>query len=313
MELFSELKNDNMQKITAAINKSIAKHTPITKHELNSFYLLSSAEEVLLTSMLQQQDHQYAPRLNASIPVIPTKLELQWLTDMLNDPRSSLFLPDELKQKLRTEAAVPSSWLQQYWQNNTINTESLPLNPQYSDIFRKCYTSLADKKYVYYESHDDYGRNYQGEAAPFKLEYDLCSNTFNFIMWNPEKSWTFKSNVATITKLEILDKNVPQEVFEQAENYVQHMQQSEQTIRLQINTKKNNALKRCILLFSTYEKTLHQLTDDIVQIDILHRDHFDKKEIVQYILSLGSAVTVLQPTELKEEIIAYLQEAYTRK
>lgn len=314
MELFSELKNDSMQQLITAINKNITDKKTITTQDFNDFYLFSAADSLLDSLLIKNADRTYTPILNTSVPVMLTKLEQQWLNDLLNDNLSSLFLTEELRKKLQSEHnQVPFSWIKQYWHNNQSNDNSSLEAAQFKQIFQNCLSALQQKKYVYYESYDDYGRKYQGEAAPFKIEYDMCSNIFNFIMWNPDKCWTFKSNIAAITKLQILGQTVPNEVHMQAQAYVEAMQTNTPPIILQLKTNKNNALERCILLFSTYEKNIHILDEQTIQLEIMHRDHFDKKEILQYILSLGSAVTVISPQTLKQEIITCVQEAYTRK
>ena len=314
MELFSELKNDCMQQLITVINKNITDQKTITTQDFSDFHLFSAADSLLESLLFKNNDRTYTPIVSTSVPVILTKLEQQWLNDLLNDNLSSLFLTEELRKKIQSKNNLKtSSWIKQSWHNNQPNYNFSRETAEFKQIFQNCLTALQQKKYVYYESYDDYGLKYQGEAAPFKIEYDMCSNIFNFIMWNPDKCWTFKSNIATITKLQVLSQTMPDKVYMQAQAYVEAMQINTPPIVLQLKTNKNNALERCILLFSTYEKNIHILDEQTIQLEIMHRDHFDKKEILQYILSLGSAVTVISPQTLKQEIITCIQEAYTRQ
>lgn len=65
-------------------------------------------------------------------------------------------------------------------------------------------------------------------------------------------------------------------------------------------------------LFAEYDKELSRAEDGIFYLKIYHRDHFDKAEITQYILSLGSSVVVMKPEKLRTEIIETIKDSFTR-
>lgn len=323
MELFNEVKNSSITKIITAFNNSIRTNSPVNRtkleKEMQSIYekIVSDIESDVIDRLFiptSGNKNELLPRISTPIPILPTTVETEWLTEMLNDPRINGMLSVELKSKLT--AAIPHDnstvfWKQMNWNNHEIPSHSYYMEDEYIKIFRCCYDALLQQKLVYYESFDEYGRKYKGTAAPYKLEYSITSNSFNFIMWNEEKKWTFKSNIATITRLDILDEPIPNEVFSKAEAYVEDMRKDDNAIILSL-TDKNNALSRCFQLFTSYDKQISTEDNGTFLITIYHRSHFDEEEILQSILSLGSSVTVISPAYFREKVICCIQESYSR-
>ena len=130
-------------------------------------------------------------------------------------------------------------------------------------------------------------------------------------MWNEIKNWTFKSNFKTITKLEILPKFFSEDITVRADKYVELLNTSSVKIVLKIKSNDRNVLERCFYMFAYFDKEISK-TDNGFKFELSHRDHFDKEEIEQYILSLGSGVTVIEPESLRSNIIEKINSSFNR-
>ena len=109
MEIFSEIKNSSVRIIIQAINNYFTNNTPIYEEELikklrgNLLLRASDAETMLLKQLFHKSKTTpvvLEPRVKSCIPIIPTALELQWLYELVNDPRMSGFLDPNLRSKL---------------------------------------------------------------------------------------------------------------------------------------------------------------------------------------------------------------------
>lgn len=147
---------------------------------------------------------------------------------------------------------------------------------------------------------------------PYKIEYCANTNSFNFIMWNEAKQWTFKSDFATITILRLLPQSFDNSQLRHADDYVERLKTESEPIVLQFDAAQYNVFERCFNIFSNYDKEISRFDEDTYQLKIFARDHFDNAEIVQNILSLGSSIVVSSPQNLRQQIIAAIQESFTR-
>ena len=93
---------------------------------------------------------------------------------------------------------------------------------------------------------------------------------------------------------------------------MQNIKNEAEPIILKLNAAQYNVFERCFNIFSNYDKEISRLDKTSYQLKIYAREHFDKAEIVQNILSLGSSIVVLAPQNLRQQIIAAIQESFTR-
>lgn len=321
MELFNELKNKSLESLIDIINNYVQAPVPIRKSYLENLLrnntMLTNDEKNLIEALftVNQKDNLLVPTINSPIPVQPTTVELEWLAEVLNDKRLNGILSNELRKKLQkailTQPLPQNSIRQISWNKELDKTDACFSSEQYISLFQTAIKALETHQYIYYESHDIYGRQYSGEAIPYKIEYCAGTNDFNFIMWNEIKNWTFKSNFKTITKLEILPKVFSEDIIVRADKYVEKMKTSSEKIVLKIKSNDRNVLERCFYMFAYFDKEISK-TDNGFKFELSHRDHFDKEEIEHYILSLGSGVTVIEPESLRSNIIEKINSSFNR-
>lgn len=323
MELFNELKNNSLQAAVKAINTIHLTNQPISKPELEKRITNNSSpspQEQRLINALFVADaadkNLLRPVAAKAVPIIPTMLEMKWLKEMLHDPRIDCLISASLKEKL-LQAMPQDGNSERHWQQSNWNIPIQIDKPcfssaAYQEKFKTALEALNSKHYVYYESYDIYGNEYKGEAVPYKIEYCANTNSFNFIMWNEAKQWTFKSDFATITKLRLLPQCFDNSQLSHADDYVERLKTNSEPIVLQFDATQYNVFERCFNIFSNYDKEISRFDEDTYQLKIFARDHFDNAEIVQNILSLGSSIVVSSPQKLRQQIIAAIQESFTR-
>lgn len=323
MELFNDLKNNSLQAAVKAINTIHLTNQPISKPALEKLITnnssLSPQEQQLMDTLFvadAANKNMLRPFAAQAVPVIPTVLEMKWLTEILHDPRIDCFLSASLKEKL-LQAIPQEGSSEQHWQQSNWNIPIQIDKPcfssaAYQEKFKTALEALNSKHYVYYESYDIYGNEYKGEAVPYKIEFCANTKSFNFIMWNEEKQWTFKSDFATITILRLLPQSFDNSQLRHADDYVDRLKTNSEPIVLQFDAAQYNVLERCFNIFSSYDKEIIYFKEDTYQLKIFARDHFDNAEIVQNILSLGSSIVVSSPQKLRQQIIAAIQESFTR-
>lgn len=323
MELFNELKNNSLQAAVKAINTIHLTNQPISKPGLEKLITNNSSpspQEQRLINALFVADaadkNLLRPVAAKAVPIIPTMLEMKWLKEMLHDPRIDCLISASLKEKL-LQAMPQDVNSERHWQQSNWNIPIQIDNPcfssaAYQEKFKTALEALNSKHYVYYESYDIYGNEYKGEAVPYKIEYCANTNSFNFIMWNEEKQWTFKSDFTTITKLRLLPQCFDNSQLRHADDYVERLKTKSEPIVLQFDAAQYNVFERCFNIFSNYDKEISRFDEDTYQLKIFARDHFDNAEIVQNILSLGSSIVVSSPQKLRQQIIAAIQESFTR-
>ena len=185
MELFNELKNKSLESLIDIINNYVQTPVPIRKSYLENLLrnntMLTNDEKNLIEALftVNQKDNLLVPTINSPIPVQPTTVELEWLVEVLNDKRLNGILSNELRKKLQkailTQPLPQNSIRQISWNKELDKTDACFSSEQYISLFQTAIKALEAHQYIYYESHDIYGRQYSGEAIPYKIEY--CAGT----------------------------------------------------------------------------------------------------------------------------------------
>ena len=232
---------------------------------------------------------------------------------MLDDKEYSFLLPSKLHKKIRDRLkdiepliVYPYAWRRLH--SNTLDSHTRA-------ILIKYIQALTNQKQIYYEDEGLTGVLYQRKASPNYLEYDLAKNKYNLILWDSDNQCVIRLNAAKLHNIKILnDEPVPYDIFEKVEKfYEQH--KTFFKIKLKNNT---NAVERCFQIFSNYDKDAFAYNEDengegldTYELKIWYYD-FDRQEIIEKILSLGSSITVLEPEDLRKEIIDILKKAYKK-
>ena len=315
MKLFDETKNHFFQFLCQLINE-IHSGCNYTKndilHRLQQVPEFSSAVDLSEeTAIIQHLFHfndkdQYAELfIDEPVPCMPSNLELSWLKTMLEDDSCTFLLSDKLHRKMEERLKnVPALIPKGYWKKIHDYGDDTTSEPMKSYL-RIILQAFRQQKQIHYINKDAQAYLHEDTVAPCRLEYDLAADKYRLIIWNSAENRAVKINMANLQALSLTQIPFPPDLTQKLNDfYAAH--QTTITLRL-IN--KVNAVERCFALFAAYDKesivdeTLHTYTLKITGYD------FDRGELRDKILSLGSAVTVIEPSELRQEIISCLQTA----
>ncbi|WP_333686201.1 WYL domain-containing protein [Mitsuokella jalaludinii] len=258
---------------------------------------LERANALIDTLFLFQPDGSACRFLDNGIAARVTTAELVWLRAMLEDPGAAFLLPDNLREKLRqTLAAVPEWPRKTIWQTvQEQGDDRTALQGRLAIIWQ----ALREKRQLAYANRDSRGQLHEGICSPCRLEYDAAANCYYLIIWQPDEARAIKMRVARLASVQCLDAPIPAGTEEAFHHFLADRRQSV-TLRIE----------RSFMMFASYDKEAsYDEEADTYTIQLYYYD-FDRREILQQILSLGAAVTVLAPADMREAIIERLQAAW---
>lgn len=266
--------------------------------------IISLYENQQLTAQIKKESCANL-RIELPVPVVPTDTELPFLKYMLTDETANFLLPTNIREKLLAmmkNVSIPN--LKEHYDilrpaNSDTTDEKL------RNILHSFWLALCKGKIVYYENMASNGILYKGEVYPIRIEYDAALNLYFFIVWNEKENRAIKMSANNVQKITLLDKTVPADLKKLFHNY---LKQHRYSFTLKIE-KKNNAVERCFTLFASYDK--EAIYDEATEDYTLEIDYydFDYSTVVEAVLSLGSAATVIAPNKMRSDIIQKIQSA----
>lgn len=262
------------------------------------------AEQLLDTIFVFGEDGIARLFLAAPVPCRASLNELIWLKAMLQDKKAAFLLPTPLRAKLLKRLQdVPELDLSSIWQ---VIQERGDVPEELQDKLAKIWHALQAHKQLGYTNRDRQGRLHQGTCFPCRLEYDAAGNRFHLIAWNAEERRALKMKLVNLQEVHCLQAVVPAHT---EEDFQQFLQEKRRSVTLRIS-RKNNAVERCFLLFAPYDKeSIYDEDSDTYTMKVYYYD-FDQQEVLQQIISLGAAATVLEPEVMRNRIIERLQKAW---
>ncbi len=247
------------------------------------------------------------PFYEALVPSLPSDDERLWLKTMLLDENVAFLLPDTLREKLLARLAdTPDFSLAGVWEKRQAkgdNPAEEPLKGRLSLIWK----ALRENKKLRYVNIDKSGTRHENTFAPCRLEYDAAMNRFFLIVWAEAENRAVKINIHRLETLEIANKKIPSDTEVKFMDFLS-TRKSEITFRL-VDKKNTHAFDRCYSLFSAYDKEACAEEENIYTIKVYFQD-FDRREIIARLLSLGSVAIVLEPEDIRTEIIERLKQAW---
>lgn len=268
-------------------------------------------EKELLHTIFEYESSTDPVRLrlehSATIPFLPTQLELSWLKNMLEDTQAAFLLSPKLHKKLQQQLKdIPLLHTNEHWKKLRRTEDDTTAEPLQHHL-RTLQQALCQNVQIRYINRDATGQIHKGTAIPYRLEYDLSDDKYRLIIWNNEQNRAIKVTLANLIELQLSQEKIPADVYISITKFYETRKTS-LTLRL---TPKANAVERCFFLFSPYDKDtwLDGENDFLFRISFYD---FDRQEIIDKILSLGAAVTVLEPVDIRKEIIEKLQAAYQK-
>lgn len=265
---------------------------------------LERANELLDTIFLFHPDGYACLFLDKHIAPRATTAELIWLRTMLDDEKAAFLLPSPLRKKLRTKLADIPRWpIDHIWQTlQEQGDDRIALQQRLAIIWQ----ALREKRQLAYSNRDAKGQLHEGVCSPCRLEYDAAANRFYLIVWQREEARAIKMRVASLESIRCLEAPISAETESAFQSFLSSRRKS---VTLHIE-RQNNAVERSFMMFASYDKEAsYDEETDTYTMQLYYYD-FDRHEILQQILSLGAAATVLEPDDMREAIIERLQAAW---
>ena len=247
------------------------------------------------------------PFYEAPVPSLPSDDERLWLKTMLLDESVAFLLPDALREKLLARLTdTPAFSLAGVWEKRQAKGDD-PAREPLKGRLSLIWNALWEKKKLRYVNIDKSGVRHENTLAPCRLEYDAAMNRFFLIVWDEAEDRAVKINIHRLETLEISKEPIPSGT---EEKFMGFLSRRKSEVAFRLTDKKNTgAFDRCYSLFSAYDKEACAEEENVYTIKVYYQD-FDRREIISRLLSLGPAAVVLEPEDIRAEIIERLKEAW---
>ena len=222
----------------------------------------------------------------------------------LQIPEAQLFLEPALWERLAALCAgtpAPPS-VQRYAPAG----EPLPQHPG-PEGFRTLLKAAQRRwliRYTYY-SRDHQTIPRQAEALPWKLEYSAYDRRWWVILYDPGQSRTIKARLDNLEEIRLLGPSGVEDG--EVEAAMDRLLEPEPVV-LEVR-RTRGTLERCFLVLENqlFERT-RQVSEDCFYVSFRYY-RFDRSEILRRLLYLGPGVRLISPPDLRQALIALLDQA----
>lgn len=316
MQIFSEYKNSFIVKTIELVNR-INAGEQFNKKSIVSFMqdecandplageayieaLLNNDEEIALNIFKFDDEGHAELQIPKGIEVLPAKVELVWLWNMVRQENAALFLGDRLCRKLLQDDDLNAIDKPDFSRFVDIpNRKWLPRffdDEGYCERFELIMQAILHENPISFVNHDRAGRVHKTDCAyPLGIEYSILDGLFRVSLWLPDDDRPIKANLERLTKVHVL----PESFNAMAIAKVLELRKAKEPIVVSI-TNNRNSIERAAWLFSSYERKT-RFTEDKFIVEIYHY-LFDEEELIQNILSFGIDAYVLSPKHIQLEV-----------
>lgn len=295
-----------------ALHEEILKAFPPDSDSQNAGDLLfSQRDENAVLDMLFDFDSASEKavanaRVNLPIPTVFSQLERRWMKSFLLDEQAQFLLSQELRKKLLGNLENVGPLPLELWEKKQAVGDDAASEPLKS-FLRVIWQALREKRKIEYRNLTAGGVLREDVAAPCRLEYNVAMNRYYVIVWNYQEKRAIKILVSRLQSVKLTDLKVSEELLTKTFPRFLKSRQCSVTLKL---LDKNNALDRCLNLFASYDKEEAYIADDgSCHLKIVFYE-FDRAEVKEKILTLGSAAIVIEPLDLRDDIVSVLQDVY---
>lgn len=297
--LFDETKNSLFRLLCRIVNEIVAGGKFTRKDILRRIFALpefiyleapeQAREEKIVDALFNFDRDGFAivpSTKKFSLP--PSDAELSWLRAVLADEELNFLLPDAFRKKLLERLKnFPPLFEKKSWRPLRAESKS-DLGKNLPVVLSVIVEALRRRRKIFVDGQI---------VSPCRLEYDLAANKYFVIVWLDEARTIKKLPAESLGAIKLSDEQIPADADARLENfYSAHV--AEVSLDVQ-NTR--NAVERCFALFSSFDKKA-RLQDDGGCFLTISYSPTDEDEILEKILSLGAAVTVVAPENLRERL-----------
>lgn len=215
--------------------------------------------------------------------------ELNWLRAVLADEETAFLLPTALREKLLSRLKeFPPLHEKVFWRKLRV-AQDTSAGEKFFGKLTVIVEALRSRRKIFCDDK---------LLTPCRLEYDLAADKYFLVVWREDSRAAEKIFVETLGALALSEEFVPPEGDELLKKfYAENV--AEVSLKV-LNTR--NAVERCFALFGSFDKNA-RFQDDGTYFLTVKYCLVDEEEIFEKILSLGSAVTVVEPKSFRDRII----------
>lgn len=333
MNLFNQYKNKDFIYITNYINSCINDDSlALTPEQLKNDLLTDSKNntfkefiDALLNKnpdglnpmhpnadLLFMSDDKMMPIRENYIPIRTSFAERAWLYYILQDSKTSLFLDEEVRNKLIKSLDKGLSYpiSDSYIDIRHFSNQSKAFfNKEVIKCFKKITLAISEHRYVKLTNKSFSGRIYENQTLiPYKFEYSPQFDSFSLSAYPLDTKRPVKMNLSNISNVTVGD-NIPNydKFIKSFEQMLIEMKEKDPII-IEISDEKNG-YDRCSYKFSSFDKVCYENENNKLIMNIYYY-RFQKDEILRNLLFLGPVVKIISPTSIIKEYINLLKECY---
>lgn len=282
-------------------NKRIVKEK-MTQIQNTSFYFTDKEAENI-KSIFTFSDSDYALKIKMFLPL--SRLEIQWMYNILSHPLAQCFLTDEeiteLKGSLEDEGLFDVNVVMIYDQFRL--PENKPQDARFCEIVRCIFSAIRDNRKIKVEYVSQNGNPSNNEYLPSYVEYSKRDNKFRIRAVRGDGKVT-TLNVERILNVTILDEHF--DPIKIKKDIDKHIADNTKELIVYFNETKNIP-SRILTEFSCFKKRCMKWGEGRYRMTLSYDDE-DKREHLIRLLSYGPYVTVSEDSgEVRSELIGRLK------
>lgn len=271
----------------------------LTEKEMNRIASEEAFDESVLSLIpaIKQQDWQLIDE-NLETPIIHkptmpmTDLEERWLKTILLDPRIALFLIPSKELNDIEPLFYPDDVVcfDRYLDGDKYT------HPSYIANFHIVMQAIREHRKVQIQYWNNRNQKRWGTFCPVKMEYSDKEDKFRILSAG---KWDLRTvNMGRVIKCELLD-----ETFEIGLELPEH---KKGTLIFKL-TDTRNTLERAMMKFAHYKKQAERIGDNTYRVEMEY-DKDDETDVLIQIMSFGSAIKVIGPKTIKEELSSRIKK-----
>lgn len=321
MELFNEVKNPYYTCVQYILNDmnegKVFGRKEIQEYLDNYTFDPETDDKRLVDYKIQDKlpfiikDGQAHSYINKRVPIRLTTVEIDYLKNMLMDTRGRFLLSKDNLRKLDDKLFNKSmDELHEFYleRNVDANGDDITSEELIQNI-RTIIKAIKENKNIIYTNNAANGKKYDDViCTPYKIMYSNKAKVFQLIAIPNNEKRIILMNISRLSNVNITSDGV---VYSDdiAEELLKEKKNLHEPIILEIEDK-NNSIERCFSMFSCYHREAYIDQNTKKHIMKIFYYTFEEQEIVKDILSLGDAVIVKSPDNVREKVIEKIKKAY---
>lgn len=329
MSLFNEYQNKNFTFLTRYIIGAIDGNfdAQMTPEKIKG--LLVGAEKLTYEDISEELSNQkdtleenavlfcpddngnLLPICNNPLPIRTTMAERAWLYYYLQKPEAKLFLDDETINILNK--ALSHNAMDYPLNDNTfvikeISTEKEKHYSSYNILnFRTFLKAIHEKRYIITDNKALNGTIYKDKKLiPFRFEYSRQTHNMCVSVYDPTEERSIKLNLLKVENTRLGEAVDHYEEYEK--KYLDFLNIKYETVPLTIKISDHyNGFDRTTYTFANFKRESFRDDDGNIIMNVYYRK-FQSKAIIDKLLFLGSAVTILEPQNIIDTYLNIIKE-----